>query len=268
MNGDHKRNVLGVLVDVVDLETATERVMRAARGTVPYQATALAVHGVMTGALDKKHRARLNSIDLVVPDGQPVRWALNLLYRAGLESSVRGTDLTLALLASAEREGLPVFFYGSTSDTLHQAHANISSRFPRLQIAGLRPSLFQTANPTVQASIARTIRESGAKIVFVGIGCPRQESFVSAMAVQVGMPMIAVGAAFDYLAGNLREPPLSLRRWGLEWGWRLVLEPRRLWRRYLLLNPAYLFLLALQTARIYRPVALTSPPGIAVEIAA
>jgi exopolysaccharide biosynthesis WecB/TagA/CpsF family protein len=255
-------------VDAVDLPAAVEQVMRAARDEVAYQATALAVHGVMTGALDKKHRVRLNRIDLIVPDGQPVRWALNWLYQAGLKSSVRGTDLTLALLASAEREGLPVFFYGSTSETLQRAQAGISSRFPHLQLAGTTPSLFKNANQTVQASIARTIRESGAKIVFVGIGCPRQEAFVSAMAGQVGMPMIAVGAAFDYLAGNLREPPLSLRRWGLEWGWRLVLEPRRLWRRYLLLNPAYLFLLALQTARIYRPVALTALPGIAAEIAA
>ena len=252
-----KRNVLGVLVDSVDLEAAVDRVMKAARRRQPYGVTALAVHGVMNGARDLGYRRRVNDLGLVVPDGQPVRWALNLLHRTALASSVRGTDLTVRVLGEAEREGLPVFLYGSRRETLERVRAQVVASFPELRVAGIRPSAFEAVDEESQDLIAEEIRDSGAAIVFVGLGCPRQEIFVSAMSERVGTPMLAVGAAFDYLGGTLREPPRLLRRFGLEWAWRLALEPRRLWRRYVLLNPAYLGLLALQAVGLHRPAPLT-----------
>ncbi|MBA3380908.1 MAG: WecB/TagA/CpsF family glycosyltransferase [Actinobacteria bacterium] len=250
-----KRNVLGVLVDAVDREAAVEKVVRAARQRKSLQVTALAVHGVMTGNRDILQRNRLNRFDLVLPDGQPVRWALNVLHRTKLGSSVRGTDVTIGVLAAAEREGLAVLFYGSRRETLDRMVARVEQKFPDLQVAGSKPSLFRAIDEKTQATIADELRDSGAEIIFVGLGCPRQETFVHAMSERVGVPMIAVGAAFDYLAGTLLEPPILLRRWGLEWAWRLLLEPRRLWRRYLLLNPAYLGLLTLQALGVYRPAA-------------
>lgn len=252
-----KFNVLGVLVDAVDREAATQRVIQAARSGEPYQVTALAVHGVMTGNRDFNHRSRLNRFDLAVPDGQPVRWALNLLHSARLSSPVRGTDLTIAVLAAAERDQLPVFFYGSTRETLDRVIGRVADMFPQLHVAGTMPSAFRAVGRDTQAMIAEEIRGSGAQIVFVGLGCPRQETFVSQMSHAVGVPMLAVGAAFDYLAGALLAPPSVVGRFGLEWAWRLMLEPRRLWRRYVMLNPAYLGLLALQAAHLYRPVAVT-----------
>ncbi len=110
----------------------------------------------------------------------------------------------------------------------------------------MEPSRFGTATPAELDAIAARIRACGAQICFVGLGCPRQETFVSAMRDRLGMPALAVGAAFTYLSGELKEPPAFMRRHGLEWLWRLVHEPRRLWRRYVLLNPAYLALLAVQ----------------------
>jgi N-acetylglucosaminyldiphosphoundecaprenol N-acetyl-beta-D-mannosaminyltransferase len=261
MRDGGKHNVLGVLVDAVDLDAAVARITKAALRREPYQVAALAVHGVMTGNRSQPYRERLNAFDLVVPDGQPVRWALNVLHASRLESSVRGTDLTLGVLRSAEEEGLPVFFYGSTSDVLKRVSENVSRLFPTLRVAGTTPSLFGPADQEIQGAIAETIRVSDARIVFVGLGCPRQETFVSALAPKVGVPMIAVGAAFDYLAGTLRQPPQVLRRFGLEWAWRLLLEPRRLWKRYLVLNPTYLGLLALQAGRLYHPAAPSGPAG-------
>lgn len=246
-----KKNVLGVLVDAVDYEAAVDRTIIAARLGQPYGVSALAVHGVMTGVRDTHQRYRLNSLELVVPDGQPVRWALNLLYRTGLEDQVRGTAFTLRVLEQAETDGLPVYFYGSREAVLHAMLANLSKRFPQLAIAGASPSLFRTVGADEQHEIVNRIRASGAKLVFVGLGCPRQERFVYALRERLTMPTIAVGAAFDYLAGTLRDPPERMRRIGLEWLWRLWLEPRRLWRRYLALNPAYLGLLALQTTRLW-----------------
>jgi len=253
-----KRNVLGVFVDTVDREAAIGKVIRAARRREALQVTALAVHGVMVGNRDMQHRSRLNRFDLVLPDGQPVRWALNVLHGTKLKTPVRGTDLTTGVLAAAEREGLSVLFYGSTRETLDRLVPRVEHLFPDLQVVGAMPSLFRAVDDKTQGTIADELRDSGAKIVFVGLGCPRQETFVHAMSDRAGVPMIAVGAAFDYLAGTLREPPRSVRRWGLEWAWRLFLEPRRLWRRYVLLNPAYLGLLTLQALHIYRPATPTS----------
>ena len=113
-----KRNVLGVLVDVVDYEGAVQRIITAAHEATPYAVSALAVHGVMTGVSDEPHRYRLNHLDLVTPDGQPVRWALNLLHGTDLSEPVSGPDLAPRLCEAAAEAGLPVYFYGSDRETL------------------------------------------------------------------------------------------------------------------------------------------------------
>lgn len=249
-----KRSVLGVLVDVIDYEAAAGRVLAAARERTPLALTALAVHGVMTGVQDPAHGARLNAFDVVTPDGQPVRWALNLLHGAGLADRVYGPTLTLTVLAGAAEEGLPVYLYGSTRATLDRLVPALTERLPALKIAGVEPSKFRTAEPGEAREIAARIRDSGARVVLVGLGCPRQEVFAYAMRPLLDAPLLAVGAAFDYHAGLLRRPPARMQRYGLEWLWRLGLEPGRLWRRYLLLNPAYLARLGAQKARLWRAV--------------
>lgn len=260
-----KRNVLGVLVDVVDYEAATERVLTAARQRTPMAVTALAVHGVMTGVADPAHNARLNAFDLVTPDGQPVRWALNLLHRAGLADRVYGPTLTLRVVERCAAEGLPVYLYGSTEATLDRLVAALTERFPALKVAGAEPSKFRTAREGELAQIAARIRDSGARVLLVGLGCPRQEIFTYAIRPLLDGPALAVGAAFDYHAGQLRRPPAWMQRRGLEWLWRLGLEPRRLWRRYLLLNPAYLARLGAQRTGLWRatpPAPAAEPPAV------
>ena len=255
-------NVVGVLVDALDYEAAGEGILAAAHERRPMACTALAVHGVMTGAGSGEQRHRLNHLDLVVPDGQPVRWALNLLYRAGLPQQVRGTTLTMYLLERAAADGLPVYFYGSTADVLDRVVDRVRTEFPTLEVAGAEPSKFRMVDAGEAAAIAERIVASGARIVFIGLGCPRQEIFVSSFRDHVDVPLIAVGAAFDYLAGTLKEPPERLRRLGLEWFWRLCLEPRRLWRRYVFLNPAYLVLLAGQALHLWHPEIAGTPPSL------
>jgi exopolysaccharide biosynthesis WecB/TagA/CpsF family protein len=259
MRDPGKFNVLGVLVSAVDREAAVHAVVDAAGRRAPLRVTALAVHGVMTGNRDGTQRSRLNAFDLVVPDGQPVRWALNAMYRTRLTSPVRGTDLTLGVLEAAEREGLSVFFYGSRPETLEKIVERAVTIHPALKVAGTMPSSFRGVDIQEQQAIAGRVRESGADIVLVGLGCPRQETFVHEMSARIGVPLLAVGAAFDYLAGTLRPPPSFVKRWGIEWAWRLLLEPRRLWRRYLFLNPAYALLATLQTVGLYRPQASAEP---------
>ena len=135
-----KRNVLGVLVDAIDYEAATERVLAAARQQRPLALTALAVHGVMTGVQDRAHAARLNGFDIVTPDGMPVKWALNWMYRAGLSDRVYGPTLTMRVLRRCAEEGLPVYLYGSTEETLDKLVTAVQAQLPSLKIAGSEPS--------------------------------------------------------------------------------------------------------------------------------
>ena len=241
-----KQNILGILVNAVDYEAALTKILTAARQQQPMAVSALAVHGVMTGVLDPMHRYRLNHFDLLLPDGQPVRWALNWLYQAQLPDRVYGPTLLLKLCERAERELLPIYFYGSTSEILVALSDNLRNRFPGLRIAGLQPSRFRQVSVIEQEEIAQAIRATEAKIVFVGLGCPRQEVWVYEYRERLSLPLIAVGAAFDFHAGKLPQAPPWLQKRGLEWLYRLIQEPRRLWKRYVYLNPLYIFLLALQ----------------------
>jgi exopolysaccharide biosynthesis WecB/TagA/CpsF family protein len=245
IHGD-KKNVLGVLVDEIDYEGAIEYVVRAARAGRAASISALAVHGVMTGVLDKEHQHRLNNLDVVLPDGQPVRWALNLLHRSPLTDRCYGPNLTLYLCERAAKEGLPVFFYGATPSILAGMRKNLDAKFPGLIIAGMEPSKFRRLTPQEKVELAERINASGARITFVGLGCPRQEVFVYEFHDLLPMPALAVGAAFPFIAGEVRQAPRWIQDMGMEWFFRFCMEPRRLWRRYVYLNPAYVTLLTLQ----------------------
>ncbi len=245
-----KRNVLGVLIDAVDYEGAVEAILRAAHERRAYSVSALAVHGVMTGVLDREHRYRLNHFDLLVPDGQPVRWAIRFLHGTKLRDRVYGPQLTLKLCRAAAQEGLAVYFYGSTPEVLEGLCANLRRMFPDLTIAGTAPSKFRRLSPAEKEDVARRIQDSGADIVFVGLGCPRQEVWTYEFARVLSMPVLAVGAAFAFHAGKLSQAPSWMQDAGLEWLFRLAREPRRLWKRYLFLNPAYLLLLLLQGVKL------------------
>jgi N-acetylglucosaminyldiphosphoundecaprenol N-acetyl-beta-D-mannosaminyltransferase len=241
-----RENLLGVGVDVVDYDVAVSRIIDSARTGMAFSVTALAVHGLMIGARDRSFAAVLGSLDLVAPDGQPVRWALNLLYHAGLSDRVYGPELTARVVASLSEADLPLYLYGSTDSTLLSLRSTLCGRHPELTIAGAEASKFRRLTEQEVVELAGRINDSGARCVLVGLGCPRQEAFVAAMSPLLDMPLLAVGAAFDYHAGNLRKPPEWMQRFGLEWLWRLILEPRRLWRRYLLLNPAFVAMLLRQ----------------------
>jgi len=248
-----KFSVLGVHVSAVTYTTAVERIISAARCRQAFGVTALAVHGVMTGVFDPEQLYRINHLDLVTPDGQPVRWFLNLRHHASLQERVYGPTLMLRVLQEAERHSLPVYFYGSTVTTVRELRRSLKERFPLLQIAGAEPSQFRRLAPDEKAAIVERVRAAGARLLFVGLGCPRQETFAYEFKDSLGMPVIAVGAAFDYHSGMLKEPPAVLQRCGLQWLHRLLAEPRRLFYRYTVYNTAFLGLGALQMARLWDP---------------
>jgi exopolysaccharide biosynthesis WecB/TagA/CpsF family protein len=245
-----KRNLLGVLVNAMDYEATVRQVILAAQEGRALAVSALAVHGVMTGVLDATQRFRLNHLDLVVPDGQPVRWALKYLHDTALPDRVYGPTLMLKVCEQAARERLPVYLYGSRAVVLEQLSENLRERFPDLCIAGYQPSRFRRLSMDEQIETVRIIRGSTARLTFVGLGCPRQEVWAYENSASLSMPVLAVGAAFDFHAGLLAQAPVGWQNRGLEWLYRLLREPRRLWRRYLFLNPLYLLLVGLQLAHL------------------
>ncbi len=257
-----KVDVIGVQVDAVDYDAAVSRVISAAIDQRSYRVSALAVHGVMTGVDDPEHLARLNEFDLVTPDGQPVRWAMNWLHRTGLRDRVYGPDLTLAVCRAAVERDLTVYFHGSTPDTLQHLVRRLPTLVPGIRIAGTSPSTFATSTPAELDDLAAGIRATGASICFVGLGCPRQEVFVYENAERLSMPCLAVGAAFDFHAGLAKEPPAWVQRAGLQWAQRLIRSPRRLWRRYVILNPRYAARVAAQRLGRYTAPTEQPPPHI------
>ncbi|MEG4580187.1 WecB/TagA/CpsF family glycosyltransferase [Microcoleus sp. MON1_C5] len=256
-----KKNVLGILVNAVNYEAAVSKIIAAASAGKPMSVSALAVHGVMTGVLDSTHRYRINHIDLVLPDGQPVRWALNWLYHTELPDRVCGPNAMLQICERAAEEGLPIYLYGSQASVLEALSRNLCQRFPKLIIAGTQPSKFRHVSAQEKQEIAQQIRNSGAAITFVGLGCPRQEVWAYEYRDDLSMPLIAVGAAYDFHAGNLAKSPEFLSKIGLEWLFRMIKEPKRLWQRYVFLNPLYIWLFLLQAFKIkqFDPTDATPP---------
>jgi N-acetylglucosaminyldiphosphoundecaprenol N-acetyl-beta-D-mannosaminyltransferase len=247
-----KRNILGILVDALDYEAAVKRIVQAANEHRRFAMSTASVHVVMEGVLNQEQRFRLNHLDLLTPDGQPVRWALNILHGVGLADRVCGPKLMPRLCEKAEKENLAVYFYGNTPDVLSALRASLERRFPRLRIAGMEPSKFRKLSRDERDRVARRIRESGASLVFVGLGCPRQDVWAYEYRQPLSLPIVAVGGAFGVMAGKVRGAPEWMQERGLEWLFRLYSEPRRLWRRYLLLNPIYTLLIALQATGLVR----------------
>lgn len=241
-----KHPILGIYVHAVDYEYAVEQIIAAAEHQSPYAVSALAVHGVMTGFLDPVQGRRLNGLDLVVPDGQPVRWALLGLHGKKLPDRVYGPNLTLQVSEAFAKRNLSIYLYGSKQETLNQFAANLTRSFPGLKIAGMEPSKFRRLSQTEQMELVHRIQASGANAVFLGLGCPRQEVWAYEYRNLLNLPILAVGAAFDFHAGTVSQAPILLQNLGLEWFYRLLQEPKRLWKRYVLLNPLYVWNVFLQ----------------------
>ncbi|MGF1522996.1 MAG: WecB/TagA/CpsF family glycosyltransferase [Leptolyngbyaceae cyanobacterium] len=236
-----KHSILGIYIHAVDYEFAVSKIADAAIKKQPYSVSALAVHGVMTGFLNPTHARRLNGLDLVVPDGQPVRWALRWLHGKSLPDRVYGPNLTLKTLNAFAENNLSVYIYGSKKEVVNNLVGNLKHRFPMLEIAGYEPSKFRRLSEHEKIEVVDRVKASGAHALILGLGCPRQEVWAYEYRDLLEIPVLAVGAAFDFFAGNLPQAPKFFQDRGLEWLFRLVQEPKRLWYRYLVLNPLYLW---------------------------
>lgn len=234
-------DIFGIDLSITDYEDATRRIVQAGQDHQSFAMSALATHGLMEAVHDPEFNEVVNGLDLVTPDGQPVRWAMNLLHNADLDDRVYGPDLTWKVIGAAAEAGVGLYLFGSTQETCDAFVDAILREWPDAIISDVQPDRFREATAEEDATDIERINSSGAGIVLVGRGCPRQEKWVGAHRGKVNAAMMAVGAAFDYHAGQLRKPPAMMQKYGLEWLWRLGLEPKRLFKRYAVTNSQYVF---------------------------
>lgn|GEM_PF-366799 len=259
--------VVDVDVALADVETAARWVLRASAADEAGRSTAGAegapagsrtvptscgrsvcaanVHVVMEAHDDPSFRTAVEGADLTVADGRPVVWAGRMLGVREMRQ-VRGQDLMLAVCGAAAGEGVPIGLYGSDEETLERLSEELSRMLPGLEVAYVHAPPFRATTEEEDAAEVEAIGASGARILFVGLGCPKQERWMAAHRERLDLVMLGVGAAFDMIAGTVPVAPRWAQRMGLEWTHRLLHEPRRLWRRYARHNGRFVALVLAQ----------------------
>jgi N-acetylglucosaminyldiphosphoundecaprenol N-acetyl-beta-D-mannosaminyltransferase len=235
------KTILGIRVSSTNYASAADQVQTWARAGESRYICAANVHVLMTAYDSGEFNKAVNHADLVTPDGMPLVWMLRLKGDKG-QTRVYGPTLMLHVVEMAAREKIPVGFYGSNDQTLQKLILRLSGLYPGLKVAYAYSPPFRPLDVQESAQITRDIAASGAHILFVGLGCPKQELWMAEQQGKIPAVMLGVGAAFDFHAGTKSQAPAWMQAIGLEWFFRLFHEPRRLAKRYLYNNPRFILL--------------------------
>lgn len=230
---------LGKYQDFVD-----QIILKASSKTKAYVCIA-SVHQLMEAHADPSFAQISHNADIVTPDGLPITWALKWLYNI-TQDRVAGMDLLPHLLKESEDKGLSVFFYGGTQTMLDKTYEYIQHKFTNLHIAGLYSPPFRSLTVDEENEICNKINSSGANLVFVVLGCPKQEKWMATMKSKINATLVGVGGALPVLVGLQKRAPLWMQKNGLEWVFRLIQEPRRLWKRYFVTNSQFIYYLIVE----------------------
>lgn len=237
--------ILGTIIHPTTYRDATALILGWAVSAESRSVCLANVHMVMEAYDDPAYQAVVNGADLAAPDGMPLVWILNWLGH-DVKDRVYGPALMLRVLEAAARQGVPVGFYGASADVLDALIANMRQKFPGLCITYSCSPPFREPTSDEDEAAVRDINASGARILFVGLGCPKQERWMHQHKGRVQAVMLGVGAAFDFHAGAIPQAPPWMQDRGLEWLFRLCVEPRRLLKRHLLHNPRFVILSILE----------------------
>ena len=245
-------NILGVGISAINMALALKTIDAWIENGDRQYVCVTGVHGVMESRRDEAVRQIHNRAGMVTPDGMPLVW-LSRLNGHWHVDRVYGPDLMPALCKHGLEKGYRHYFYGGAEGVPEKVIETLCARYPGLQIAGVYSPPFRSLSEVEHMQIVARINASKPHVVWVGLSTPRQERW---MAAQVGVlhanVLIGVGAAFDFVAGTKRQAPRWIQRSGFEWLFRLVQEPRRLWKRYLINNPTFIFLVAAQALGVKR----------------
>lgn len=227
-------------VAISSYENAGEQIIKSAQSKVGGYVCVANVHMCMEAFDSNEFNRVVNDADLVVPDGMPLVWALKLLGEK-TAAQVRGSDLLLHLCNEASGKDISIGLYGGTPDSLHDFESFLHRKFPDINIVFSVSPPFRELTPEEKNHYVQEINRSGCGILFVGIGCPKQERWMAEQKDKLSCVMIGVGAAFDFFSGRKKHAPRWMQHFGLEWFFRLASDPRRLWKRYLKHNPRFVY---------------------------
>lgn len=230
--------VLEAFIDALSWDEAVGQIVQWGAAHSSRYVCICNVHSVVTTTSDVEFKIAVNNADMATSDGAPIAWALRQMGYPE-QQRINGPDLMMKYLAEAERLGQSVFFYGSTDATLDRLCVALRGQFPALKVAGTCSPPFRAMTREEDEATVAMINNSGANVVFVGLGCPKQEKWMADHRGRINAVMIGVGAAFDYHAGVIKRAPVWWQRNGLEWLYRLGSEPRRLFKRYLVTNTLF-----------------------------
>lgn len=237
----HRVPVIGVQVDVLDWDAAILTIAAWGRARESRYVCFSNVHSAVTAAFNSHFHQIISGADMCTSDGAPVTWMLRQLG-AHKQQRLAGPDLMWRYFAAEAPKGGKVYFYGGTPETLALLRERVESEFPGLQVVGTYSPPFRPATAAEDEDDVARINASGAHVVFVGLGCPKQEAWMAEHRGRVHAVMMGVGAAFEFHAGVQPRAPAWMRNHALEWAHRLMHDPRRLWKRYLLTNTPFLFM--------------------------
>lgn len=232
-------NILGLSIAVTSLEKATDHVIQDVLACRKGYVCAANVHMCMESSDDPVFRDIVNNAGLIVPDGKPLYWWMKSLGETQA-NQIRGPDLFLSLCKEAERQGISIALYGGTRNTVERLEVFLHEKYPALNIARAISPPFRVLTEAEEKSLVDDLNSSGARIMFVALGCPKQEKWMAAHKNVLDPVMVGVGAAFDFYAGTIPVAPEWMRNAGLEWLHRFASEPKRLWKRYLWNNPRFI----------------------------
>lgn len=246
---NNRCNVLKMGVDVVTLESAAKKIEGMAKQQKGAYVCVSNVHMCMEVADSATFSDIVNQADLVIPDGKPIAWAQQLLGKTDAQQ-VRGQDIMNSLCAHSGENSLNIGLYGgSSSDVLDKVIVQLKKQFPNIKISYFYSPPFRSLTTDENQKIIDEINQCAVNVLFVGIGCPKQEKWMAAHKNQLNCVMLGVGAAFDFISGEKKHAPVLLQKVGLEWLFRLLSEPKRLWRRYYSTIPRFLWHFSVQLVK-------------------
>ncbi len=236
--------MIGSKIDLITKLECEKKIIEWAKKRLSKKIYLVNVHSVVTAKYNKQFSRILNNSDISLSDGFPIVYMLNTLGFIQKER-VSGPDLMSSIIPKCEKNNLSIYFYGSTLETLRLMENRIKENYPNLRFAYDSPPFRKVTSKEMELIISK-INTFEPNIVFVGLGCPKQEKWIESNYLKINSVMIGVGAAFNFYAGNLKRAPLIMRNNGLEWLHRLTQEPRRLFFRYLKTNLIFIFHAGLQ----------------------
>lgn len=238
----YQHHILGINIFFCPYQEAIKEIIDSSRTNVKLRVAPIASHSLAEAQIDSRLKNVLNDLDLVLPDGQSLIWAAGFLYRAPVQERIYGPKLLLKLCSRCEKEKIRVILYGNHTNLLGQ---KLRAIYPKLTITALPDLNYRKIDKADVIFLLKTLNKYKKSIMFLGIGSPAQQ-YLLAKLQKVKTPIVAIGAAFDFVSGAKKQAPAWMQKNGLEWFFRLITEPLRLWKRYLILAPLFILLVMWQ----------------------